>query len=209
MSNTKSDSLVARRKTIGGFIRHHSDAIIIVDFKNMKILETDRLNLRHLTLDDAQFILELLNEPSFIRYIGDKQVRNLEDARRYLNDGPLTSYETYGFGLNLVELKSNETPIGICGVLKRDTLPDPDIGFAFLPAYWNQGYAFEAAAAVMRHATEQLGCNRVLAIATPDNDASAKLLGKIGLRFDRLVKLSADAAPVKLFTSDPRTETVL
>src|SRR3954463_1726291 len=109
---------------------------IIIITGPMKVLETDRLILRHLSTADAEFILELLNDPSFLRYIGDKQVRTLEDARRYVLDGPVKSYERYGFGLNLVELKSEAKPIGICGILKRDTLPDPDIGFAFLPAYW-------------------------------------------------------------------------
>ena len=175
----------------------------------MKVLETDRLILRHLSTGDAQFVLELLNEPSFIRYIGDKQVRTWDDARAYLFEGPIKSYQDHGFGLNLVELKSEKTPIRICGVLKRDTLPHPDIGFAFLPVYWNQGYAFEAAAAVMRHARETLGIDQILAITTPDNEASAKLLDKIGLRFDRLVKLSEDAAEVKLFTSNETADTVL
>ena len=175
----------------------------------MKVIETDRLSLRHLTTDDAEFVLELLNDPSFIRYIGDKQVRTLDDARAYVLNGPARSYETYGFGLNLVELKSAGTPIGICGILKRDTLPEPDIGFAFLPAFWNQGYAFEAAAAVMKHARETLGVDLVLAITTPDNEPSAKLLNKIGLRFDRVVKLSEDAADVKMFTSDQTADTLL
>lgn len=165
------------------------------------IIETERLILRHLSADDAEFVLALLNEPSFIRYIGDKGVRNLEDARRYINDGPIKSYELNGFGLNLVQLKTNNTPIGICGVLKRDTLPDPDIGFAFLPSYWNQGYGLESAAAVMAHARETLGLGRILAITSPDNEASQKLLGKIGLRYRRLVKLTEDAAEVKLFTT--------
>ena len=175
----------------------------------MKVLETERLVLRHLSPADAEFIVELLNDPSFIRYIGDKQVRTLDDARSYVLNGPVKSYETYGFGLNLVELKSAGKPIGICGLLKRDTLPEPDIGFAFLPAYWNLGFAFEAAAAVMSHARETLGVDLVLAITTPDNEASAKLLNKIGLRFDRVVKLSEDATEVKLFTSDKTGDTVL
>jgi RimJ/RimL family protein N-acetyltransferase len=166
----------------------------------MIILETERLVLRHLSADDAEFILELLNEPSFIRYIGDKQVRNLDDARKYIADGPVRSYQQNGFGLNLVQLKSVTTPIGICGVLKRDTLPDPDIGFAFLPAFWNQGYAFESAAAVMRHAREDLEMHRLLAITSPDNEASEKLLLKIGFRFARLVQLADDSPEVKLFT---------
>ena len=103
----------------------------------MIILETERLRLRHLTPDtDAEFILELLNDPSFIRFIGDKGVRDLDAARRYIVDGPVKSYDANGFGLYLAELKTNETPIGICGLVKRDTLPHADIGFAFLPAYW-------------------------------------------------------------------------
>jgi RimJ/RimL family protein N-acetyltransferase len=167
----------------------------------MMIIETERLILRHLSAGDAEFVLALLNEPSFIRYIGDKGVRNLDDARRYIADGPIKSYEVNGFGLNLVQLKTGNTPIGICGVLKRDTLPDPDIGFAFLPSYWNQGYAFESAAAVMAHARGTLGLDCILAITSPDNEASERLLGKIGLRFLRLVKLTEDAAEVKLFTT--------
>ena len=167
----------------------------------MKVLETDRLTLRHLSPDDAEFIIELLNDPSFIRYIGDKQVRSLDDARTYVLNGPIKSYETYGFGLNLVELKSNRIPIGICGILKRDTLPDPDIGFAFLPAYWKQGYAFEAADAVMRHARAAFDVNTILAITTPDNEASGKLLRKIGLHFDQMIKLTPESDEVKLFTT--------
>ncbi|HEY3103352.1 MAG TPA: GNAT family N-acetyltransferase [Pyrinomonadaceae bacterium] len=169
----------------------------------MTILETERLILRHLSPeDDAQFILKLVNEPSFLHYIGDKGVRALADARRYVVDGPLKSYERNGFGLYKVELKTDATPIGICGLVKRDTLPDADIGFAFLPEYWNKGYAVESAAAVMKYARETLRLGRILAITTPDNEASAKLLGKIGLTFDRKIKLSEDAAEVKLFTSD-------
>jgi RimJ/RimL family protein N-acetyltransferase len=167
----------------------------------MKVLETDRLILRHLSTDDVEFILELLNDPSFIRYIGDKQVRTLEAARAYVLDGPIKSYETHGFGLNLVELKPEGTPIGMCGLLKRDTLPDPDIGFAFLPAYWKQGYAFEVADAVMKHAREQFKLTTILAITTPDNEASGKLLRKIGLHFDRLIKLTPESEEVKLFTT--------
>jgi RimJ/RimL family protein N-acetyltransferase len=167
----------------------------------MKVLETDRLVLRWLNVDDAPFILELLNDPSFIRFIGDKGVRDLEGARNYILNGPIASYEKFGFGLNAVDLKEANASIGICGILKRDTLPHPDIGFAFLPAYWHKGYAFESAAAVMKHAREALAINEVLAIATPDNEASSRLLEKIGLRFDRLIKLSEDAPEVKLFSN--------
>lgn len=169
----------------------------------MIVIETERLRLKHLDPDrDDEFILELVNEPSFLHYIGDKGVRTLADARRYITDGPQKSYETNGYGLYKVELKKDATPIGMCGLVRRNTLPDADIGFAFLENYWNNGYAYESAAAIMKYARETLGIKRLLAITTPDNMASGKLLNKIGLRFDRLIQLSQDTEPVKLFTSD-------
>lgn len=169
----------------------------------MFVLETERLTLRHLSPEtDAEFILRLLNEPSFLQYIGDKSVRTLDDARGYIRNGPMKSYEENGFGLYRVGLKENERAIGICGLIKRDTLPEPDIGFAFLPEYWNKGYAHESAAEVMRHARDVLRLDRILAITSPDNEASGRLLGKIGLRFQRLTRLSEDADEVKLFSTD-------
>ena len=105
----------------------------------MTVVETERLALRRLAPDDAGFIVELLNQPSFLRYIGDKEVRNNTDAVRYIQNGPVASYERFGFGLYLVALKDTDVPIGICGLLKRDSLPDVDVGFAFLPAYWSRG----------------------------------------------------------------------
>src|SRR5215216_5116824 len=166
----------------------------------MTVIETERLILRRLTLDDAPFILRLLNEPSFLRYIGDKKVRNLEDARQYILNGPVASYEQNGFGLYLVELKESHTPIGMCGLIKREELPDPDIGFAFLPDFWSKGFAFEAASAVLTDAQERLGVERILAITSPDNEPSIKLLQRLGFRFDRVIKLSQDREQVKLFT---------
>lgn len=165
----------------------------------MTIIETERLVLRRLSPDDAEFIVELLNQPSFLRYIGDKEVRNKAEAVRYIQNGPVASYEQFGFGLYLVELKDTEVPIGMCGLLKRDSLPDVDVGFAFLPSYWSQGYAFESAAAVMTYGREALGLRRIVAITSIDNDASIRLLEKLGLRFERLIKLSADQSEVRLF----------
>lgn len=150
----------------------------------MLVLETERLVLRPFTTDDAPFALTLLNEPSFLRYIGDKKVRTLEDARQYLTNGPIGSYERNGFGLCLVELKDLRTAIGMCGLLKREELPDPDIGFAFLPDFWNKGFAFEAAAAVMNDARERLKLSRILALVNSDNYASIKLLERLGLKFE-------------------------
>ncbi len=154
----------------------------------MLVLDTGRLILRRFNIDDdAPFILALLNEPSFLQYIGDKKVRNLDDARQYLSNGPIASYARHGFGLYLVELKDAHTSIGMCGLLKREELPEPDIGFAFLPEFWNKGYAFEAADAVMKYARETLNLGRILAIVNPDNYASMKLLERLGLTFERML----------------------
>ena len=160
-----------------------------------------RLFLRQFTIDDAQFILTLLNEPSFLRYIGDKKVRNLDDARQYILNGPVASYERNGFGLYLVALKESQTPIGMCGLIKRDELPDPDIGFAFLPDFWNKGFAFEAATAVLQQARDTR--ERVLAITSLDNDASIKLLERLGFQFEKVTSLSRDREQVKLFAKSP------
>jgi [ribosomal protein S5]-alanine N-acetyltransferase len=168
----------------------------------MFVLETERLTLRHLSPEtDAEFILRLLNEPSFLQYIGDKAVRTLDDARGYIRNGPIKSYEENGFGLYRVGLKENGSAIGICGLIKRDALPEPDIGFAFLPEYWSKGYAHESAAEVMRHARDGLRLQRILAITSPDNEPSARLLGKIGLRFQSMIRLSEEADEVKLFST--------
>ena len=163
--------------------------------------QTERLLLRQFSEDDAPFVLTLLNEPSFLRYIGDKKIRTLADAQQYIVNGPVASYERHGFGLLLVELKESHTPIGMCGLLKREELPDPDIGFAFLPAFWNKGFAFEAATAVLKDARERLELERILAITSLDNEASIMLLERLGFKFDKVVRLSPDGEQVKLFVT--------
>lgn len=165
----------------------------------MKVLETNRLVLRWISTDDAEFILELLNEPSWIQFIGDKGVRTLEDARNYILKGPLEMYARLGFGLYLVELKEEGIPIGISGLIKRDALEDVDIGFAFLPRFWAKGYAYESASAVMEYGKDVIGLNRIVAITSPNNHSSAKLLEKLGLQFERMVKFSNDSQEVRLF----------
>lgn len=172
------------------------------------ILETDRLRLRVLTFDDAEFVLGLLNEPSFIRNIADRGVRTIDQARDYIQKGPLASYEKFGFGLWLIEAKSSTTPIGICGLLKRDTLDHVDIGYALLPEFWSKGYAFEAASGVMSYAGNILGLHRVLAVVNPDNSSSIRLLEKMGFRFERMVKLSEDAPEIKLFAAEVQTQPI-
>ena len=163
----------------------------------MNVLETERLVLRRLATSDAAFILELLNEPSFLRYVGDKGVRTLDDARIYVENTPLASYQKHGFGMYLTSLKDG-TPIGICGLVKRDTLLDVDVGFAFLPEYWSQGYAFESATAVLGHAKEDFGLTRIVAIVNPDNQRSIKLLERLGLMFERAVRLKAESTEILL-----------
>ncbi len=168
--------------------------------KGLKVLETDRLILRWLSPDkDAEFILQLLNEPSWLKFIGDKGVRTIDDARSNILHGPVDMYSRLGFGLYLVELKKEHSSIGICGLIKRDSLPDVDIGFAFLPNYWRQGYAYEAASAVMAYSENVLGLNRIVAITSPDNVNSMRLLEKLGLRFEEMLKLGNDAHEVRLF----------
>ena len=163
-------------------------------------LSTDRLNIRELTTDDAPFILRLLNEPSFIHFIGDKGVRDIEGGRQYILNGPIASYQQHGFGLYLVTRKTDDLSLGICGLLKRDSLSHVDIGFAFLPEFWNKGYAFESASAVMDYGKDVLKLTRIIAITNKDNDASAKLLEKLGLRFDRLIRLSNEQDETRLFS---------
>jgi len=163
-------------------------------------LTTERLLIRQFVVADAEFILELLNQPSFHRFIGDKGVRSVDHARNYIATGPIESYQRHGFGLYSVELKDRKVPIGMCGVLKRESLPDPDLGFAFLPQYWGKGYAFEAASAVLKEARDTFKLTRILAITNPDNDASIKLLAKLGFRFERVMRLSSDSDEVKLFS---------
>ena len=165
----------------------------------MIVLETDRLVLRHLTLNDAPFIFDLVNDPSFLRFIGDRGVKSVEDARQYILKGPIASYERFGFGLYLVFLRETGDPIGICGLLKRDTLPDVDIGFAFLPAHWRKGYALESASAMLAHARTALGLKRVVAITSADNEASIGVLEKLGLESEGLTRLAGDDREVALF----------
>lgn len=172
------------------------------------ILETERLNLRHLTINDAPFIFELLNDPSFIQNIGDRGVRTIDNACTYILNGPVASYKRFGFGLFLVELKDRGVSIGMCGLIKRDSLVDVDIGFAFLPRFWGLGYAFESASAVMTYGREVLGLNRIVAIVSPDNIDSIKVLQKIGLTFERMIHWGEDRSEIKLF-GPPETPTAL
>ena len=164
-------------------------------------METERLIFREFTFEDAAFILELVNEPSFIKNIGDRGVHSLEDAEHYIKTGPTASYAKNGFGLYLVQLKESDASIGMCGLIKRPTLDDVDIGYAFLPKFWSKGYAVEAALAV-REQARSLGLKRLVAITNPDNKGSIRVLERIGMTYEKMVRLSADDIELKLFAVD-------
>ena len=155
-------------------------------------LATDRLELAALTLEDAPFILELLNTPGFLRFVGDKGVRDLDGARRYLAAGPLASYARHGLGLLRVSLRQDGAPIGICGLIRREGLADVDLGFALLPSFEGRGYAAEAAAAVLEEGRRRHGLARIVAITDPDNAGSVRVLEKLGFRFERRVELAGE-----------------
>ena len=167
----------------------------------MIIAETKRLRLRKFSIKDAEFILKLVNEPSWLQYIGDRGVHSLDDARNYILSGPVASYNRFGFGLYRVELKDNKNPIGMCGLLKRDALEDVDIGFAYLPEYQGQGYAFEAASAVVALGKKLFGLIRIAAITDPENSRSIRLLEKLGFQFNRMIRLDPDDIELKLYIS--------
>ena len=167
--------------------------------RKLQVLETERLILRQFTSVDAGLILALLNEPSFIQNIGDRGVRTLSDAKRYIETGPVASYARNGFGLYLVLLKDSNESIGMCGLIKRDALEDVDVGYAFLPRYWSKGYAIESVRAVLAYAKRTVQLKRVVAIVDPNNQGSIRVLEKAGFAFERLVQLSADDIELKLF----------
>jgi [ribosomal protein S5]-alanine N-acetyltransferase len=156
------------------------------------LLQTQNLIIRKLAVDDAPFIFELVNMPSWLQYIGDRGVKTLHDAEQYITNGPMASYEKFGFGLYLVALKDTQEPVGMCGLLKRDTLDNPDIGFAFLRKFTGKGYAFEAATEVLTYGKSVLGLTRILAITTKDNASSIKLLGRLGFEFEKHIMINAE-----------------
>jgi len=166
--------------------------------RGLIVAETRRLSIRRLTLADAAFLLRQVNEPSWLANIGDRGVRNLADAERYIQVRMLDPYAAHGFGMYLVERKPDGEPIGLCGLVKRDTLPHPDLGFSLLEEFHGSGYAFEAATAVMDHAA-QLKLRRVLAITTPANRRSGKLLEKLGFRVEGSVGLVPDDEDLTLY----------
>lgn len=162
------------------------------------LFTTERLFIRNLLTTDAEFIYKLVNQESWLRFIGDKNIHTLIDAENYINNGPIMMYHKYGFGLWAVELKSTNTVIGICGLIKRDNLPEIDLGFAFLDQYTNNGYAFEACSHILNHAKNKLNKQAVLAIVMPENTNSIKLLKKLGFCDIKPMQLNANSHNVNL-----------
>lgn len=165
----------------------------------MIVIETSRLALRRITVADAPFMLDLLNQPSFIENIGDRGVRTPEQAGAYIEDRIVASYARHGFGMYLVALKEGGEAAGICGLVKRDGLDDVDLGFAFFPAYWKKGYAVESARAVKDYAAGVVGLTRLVAITSPTNWPSIRVVEKLGFAFEKMVRLTPEDEELKLF----------
>jgi ribosomal-protein-alanine N-acetyltransferase len=166
------------------------------------LLETPRLRLRHISVEDAAFVFELMNEPAYLQYIGDRGIRTLEDARLYIAAKFIASYEQHSYGLYLVEAKTESLPIGISGFVKREVLAHPDIGFAFLQRFWSQGYAKESAVAVLEYGRTVLGFNCILGVTSPSNLKSIGLLKNIGLEFEKTIRLPGYSTESLLFSSE-------
>lgn len=166
-------------------------------------IETPRLRLRELTPErDAAFMLEALNDPAFVQNVADRGVRTEVAAADYIRERGMPSYRQYGFGMWLVELRETGEPIGICGLLKREALADVDLGFTFLERFWSRGYAFEAASAAIDYGWNVAKLPRIIAITATHNASSQRLLAKLGLRFERMVRLTPDAPEIMLFGID-------
>lgn len=166
----------------------------------MIILKTERLRLRTVSLDDAEFYLELINDPAWIRNIGDKGIRTLEGACESIKSGPMDMQQRLGFSLYVVERQQDGAAMGLCGLIKRDSLEDVDIGYAFLPQFRGQGYAREAAAAVLQYGKERFDFKRLAAITSPDNHDSYSLLENLGFKLEKLVVLKGETRETKLYS---------
>ena len=167
----------------------------------MIIAQTPRVTLRQLDIADATFFCQLLNDPDWLKNIGDRGVRTPLEAERYIESNYLPTYARLGFGMYLLERNADAQALGVCGLVQRETLPQPDLGFALLHPFCGQGYAHEAASAVMAHAQTRLGLRQVLAITTASNQRSSHLLAKLGFTFDRWVTLAPDGESLRLFTT--------
>jgi RimJ/RimL family protein N-acetyltransferase len=166
-------------------------------------LQTKRLQLRWLTEDDAGLMLAIWNDPAFIRYVGDREIRTLEEAATAMREGVLRLYQEHGYGPYRMALHESDEAMGICGLFKRENLEFPDIGYALLPAFCGGGFAFEAAEAVQMHALEHMGLPQLYAIVSPDNARSVHLLEKLGMSAGELIRMPGDDEDVALYRANP------
>jgi RimJ/RimL family protein N-acetyltransferase len=166
------------------------------------MLETERLTLSRLSYDDCEFILELVNEPAFVKYIGDRGIRTLDDAKDYLRKGPIDSYELNGFGLYRVSRKEDEASLGMCGLVRREEFDYPDLGFAFLEKHWAKGYAYESSLATIEHAAEELGLTHIIAMTNADNESSIALLKKLGFHYEQMVRMPGENREICRYALD-------
>ena len=173
------------------------------------ILETERLRLREFNLHDSVFIVELLNTPGWLKFIGDRNVKSIEQAKDYLINGPFKSYKTYGYGLSMVERKEGALPIGMCGILNRDSLECPDIGFAFLPMYSGKGNAIEIVTALLQYADEKIGLSTLGAIVVPNNLRSISLLQKVGFVFEKTITLPPSTEQLSFYKRASKPKAML
>lgn len=162
------------------------------------MLTTQRLLIRQLNLDDAKFIIELVNQKSWLQFIGDKKIYTLADAEKYLINGPISMYKNHGFGLYAVENINDQTTIGICGIIKRETLPNADLGYAFLDQFTGNGYAYEACKTILDYAKHELNLNTILAITMPENIRSIHLLNKLNFKFKEEIQPSDNSTKLNL-----------
>ncbi len=167
----------------------------------MQILETERLTLEEANMEDAGFFYTLLNTPTWLKYIGDRGIRSVADAEHYIQNSLIKSYRENGYGLYKMVLKSEGTPIGLCGLVNRETLSDPDIGFALLPKYEGKGYAYEAAFATLEFAKKQLQISTILAITSEQNAHSIRLIEKIGLVFYKKIRMKEGSEECLLYSN--------
>lgn len=165
----------------------------------MSIITTDRLTLREVLLDDSPFILSLISEAAWRQFISDHSITTLEETERYIEERLISLYKKWNYGLWLVELKSNQQALGICGLVRRPTLPTMDLGFGFRQQFWGQGYAYEAAVACQHYAHTEYHAETLLAITNPENSRSQKLLKKIGFQYNETKSLSDADDPVAIF----------
>lgn len=168
----------------------------------MTVIETRRLRLRYLDAGDADFMLALMNDPAYHENIGDRGLRTSSQAAAYITDVVAGSYEQFGYGMYLALLKDGAQPVGIAGLVNRPTLAGVDIGFAIAREYWGAGLASEAAAAVLDHAARDIGLARVVGVVSPHNAASIRVLEKLGLRYEGLVRLTPEDEPIRLYGRD-------